>query len=227
MRIMNLLFDLDGTLVDTLPGIEYSCRAAASAILPQREFPGLRGRIGPPIREIFQKIFLDLTPDTLDGLENRFRASYDTEGWLKSEAYPQVAETLTELRRREVRCFVVTNKPALATGRILEHVGLRQYFDQAVSPDSRPERFASKAEAIAYLLEQHELKCDDSWFVGDSKDDADAAKACTLRFIAVVYGYGEVAQAAGFAAGRYALITKFSQLLQLIDSGNTAAERKD
>ncbi len=189
-KTKNILFDLDGTLIDSFPGIEHSARVAVSAVMPERELPDLRRLIGPPIREVLRQAVNGAEPGMLDELERRFRTSYDDEGWRKSAAYHGVAEALSRLSHAKLKSFVVTNKPTLPAKRILRRLGLLEYFEEVISLNSRTPPFPSKAEAAMYLISMHGLNLSATLFVGDSLDDARAAQSCGLRFIAVTYGYG-------------------------------------
>jgi phosphoglycolate phosphatase len=81
MGLQAALFDLDGTLVDSLPGIAFSVDAAiAESGLPVRR-TDLRPLIGPPIREIFRQLLPQADALHLSSLEAAFRTSYDTGGW--------------------------------------------------------------------------------------------------------------------------------------------------
>ncbi len=210
----NILFDLDGTLIDSFPGIEHSARAAVSAVMPERELPDLRRLIGPPIREVLGRAVSEAEPGTLDELERRFRTSYDEEGWRKSVAYRGVAETLSRLSHAKLKSFVVTNKPTLPAKRILGRLGLLEYFKEVISLNSRTPPFSSKAEAVTYLISRHGLNLPATLFVGDSVDDARAAQSCGLRFIAVTYGYGCLDSRCGFPV--HAALNCMSRLVSVI-----------
>jgi phosphoglycolate phosphatase len=185
-----ILFDLDGTLVDSLPGIEYSIHAALREVLPDREPVEPRGWIGPPIRAMFRRAFQDIDDATLNDLERAFRSSYDSEGWQKTVAYNGVAATLARLAEQGVRSFVVTNKPRIPTQRVLGQFNLLKFFTAVVTPDSKSPPFASKSEMVSYLLTHYSLKSRQTLLVGDSDDDDRAAQGCGLPFLAVAYGYG-------------------------------------
>ena len=189
-RIEAVIFDLDGTLVDSMPGIEYAAEVAWNAVQPGLPCPSLRPLIGPPIREMFRRALPDAAAATLDALERAFRAAYDTDGWRRTAVYPGVIETLARLAELSVRCFGVTNKPSLPTQRILDHCGLRPFFEAFLSPDAREPRFASKAEAVAALLAEYALDRTQTALMGDTPDDARAAAACELPFVAFAGGYG-------------------------------------
>ena len=189
-RIEAVIFDLDGTLVDSMSGIEYAAEVAWNVVQPGLPPPPLRPLIGPPIREMFHRALPDADAAILDALERAFRASYDTDGWRRTTVYPGVIETLAHLAELSVRCFGVTNKPSLPTQHILDHCGLRPYFRAFLSPDARVPRFASKAEAVAALLAEYALDRTQTALMGDTPDDARAAAACELPFVAFGRGYG-------------------------------------
>ena len=87
MSIRNVLFDLDGTLVDSRPGIDYSIRAALKAVLPSQTHRRLNYLVGPPIRDIFARILATTDETLLDQLERQFRISYDAIGWRQTRTY--------------------------------------------------------------------------------------------------------------------------------------------
>jgi len=187
-----LIFDLDGTLVDSLPGIESAAQTAWGIVQPDRPCPALRPLIGPPIREMFQRAWPDVPAETLQALERAFRKAYDSEGWQMTTAYPEVVETLASFNAAGLMCLGVTNKPQFATQRILEHCRLKPHFREFLSPDSTDPAFKSKAEAVAVLLTRYDLHPNHTLLVGDSLDDARAAQACDLQFAAFIGGYGQV-----------------------------------
>ncbi|HEV3410515.1 MAG TPA: HAD hydrolase-like protein, partial [Chthoniobacterales bacterium] len=158
VRFRNLIFDLDGTLVDSLGGIEASARHAAGTCLPARELPSMRELIGPPIAKMFETLWPELPPDELKRLVGCFREHYDTEGCLLSQLYPGVRETLAALKEKEAVLFVLTNKPRYASRMILEHLGIWPYFTDLVSPDSREPAFRAKREGAQYLQKKYGLE---------------------------------------------------------------------
>src|SRR5690349_17735314 len=119
---LHLIFDLDGTLVDSRPGIQRSLRAAILRVFPHVDPGVLDFEIGPPVRQMFQQTLKTVNPMELQQLELAFRTSYDSDGWKQTNAYTGVDETLDKLTRRGNICYVVTNKPALSTSRILTHL---------------------------------------------------------------------------------------------------------
>ena len=187
---MHLIFDLDGTLADTHPGIADAFRSAMAEVLPDTVVPDFARHIGPPVRQVFQKALDCEDQDILDALNAAFRIHYDGGCWKNSRPYPGVPELLEYLQESGMGCSVLTNKPALPTGRILEHLQLRPYFSHVISPDSVSPGFPNKAEAAVHLLNLIRNDPTTTWIIGDSIDDAAAAAASGSRFAAAAYGYG-------------------------------------
>jgi phosphoglycolate phosphatase len=213
VRILSILFDLDGTLVDTFPGIDYSVRAAVAAVLPDATVPELRGLIGPPVREVFRRALPGLDEATIEEIVPHFRLSYDTEGWRRSAPYPGVPETLAALAERGIVCAVVTNKPTLPTGMILSELRLADFFAAIVSPDSVEPRLASKAEAVRHVVAALDLDTETTVLVGDARDDAAAARETDIAFVAAAYGFGQVQESEDVRP--VAILTDFGQILHL------------
>ena len=188
--ISHVIFDLDGTLVDSLPGIESSARAALMDVCPEKPVPDLRSLLGPPIREVLHRALNEEDPAVLDALQSVFRVHYDQQGWMGTFLYPGVREVLDALRSRGLTMIVLTNKPALPTGRIMEQLVVSEFFNEVVTPDSRMPPFSSKVEAARYLKMKRGLRGDNTLLVGDSADDVAAAHACDFLFGSACFGYG-------------------------------------
>ena len=215
MQIRALLFDLDGTLVNSLPGIEFSIDCSlAECELPKRS-RDVRTLIGPPIREIFAQLLPETTEEQLSRLERAFRRSYDSVGWRKTVLYDDAREVLARLHEAGVSLFLVTNKPAGATEQILRDLQLFDLFEDIACRDSRTPRFASKAEMLREILERHRLDTATCLYIGDTAEDYRAAAESGTPVALVAHGYGE-------AASRSVLpdclhLNSLSELLNLIE----------
>ena len=214
MKFENIIFDLDGTLIDSFPGIQFSAQEAVQSVLPGWKLPELRSMIGPPIRQIFQRAFPDLAAQTLQALESQFRRSYDREGYRKGEIYEGVRETLDILNQKGITLFLVTNKPIAATQQILSLAAILVYFRGVLSPDIFQPPFGNKGEMAAYLLRTFRLNPEHTLLVGDSVDDREAARDCGFWFGAVTYGYGKVHLHP--PASRDLVLSGFADLLPMI-----------
>lgn len=209
-----ILFDLDGTLLDSLPGIEFSVREAFKTCklpLPQKS---LRELIGPPIRTILSQAGNIAGQSTLDTLERAFRASYDREGWHRTVCFPETDRVLRMLRERGHRLFVVSNKPRHISVQILEKEGILEYFEAIVTRDSRCPGYRRKEEMIESLLAERVVPLADCLMAGDTREDATAAAAVGIKFIWMSYGYGNLAQMSSVPVAHK--LDSVSQLLALL-----------
>jgi phosphoglycolate phosphatase len=190
--VRSLLFDLDGTLVDSCPGIAASLSTAfraAGRIMP----PGdLRDAIGPPIRIMATRIDPTLTEPDLAQIEKTFRADYDSHGWQKTVLFEGVVPGLQQLRSNGAQLFLVTNKPRIPTVRILTHFGMVDLFEEIVTRDSRTPSYSGKSAMLSDLLRRHRLPTESTIMVGDTAEDGEAAADNRLEFIHARYGYGSV-----------------------------------
>lgn len=209
-----ILFDLDGTLVDSLAGIEHSARKAFSACQIAFAVSGLRDLIGPPIRTILSRAGNVTDEESLDALEREFRANYDDEGWRNSFCFPQVNEVLGKLQQQGHRLFIVSNKPRHISLRVMEKEGIVTYFEEVVTPDSRCPNYTGKDQMITTLLDRQCIAPVDSVMIGDTSEDANAAAVAGISFIWMKYGYGNPSQLA--AAPVSLALDDFSQLLSLL-----------
>jgi phosphoglycolate phosphatase len=190
-----VLFDLDGTLLDSIPGIAYSVAAAFRAAgLPERTLD-LRRFIGPPIRTILSRAAETTDDALLDELEWHFRVSYDSEGWRQTLCFPGVPELLETLKRNGHRLFIISNKPRHISAKILESLGIAPHFEQLYTRDSAQPPYASKEAMLDALLSDHQLAAQACVMVGDTMEDAGAAALHNIGFIFMEHGYGELSRA--------------------------------
>jgi phosphoglycolate phosphatase len=185
------VFDLDGTLIDSLPGIEWS---AAEALVSCGEHPlqrSLRPLLGPPIRSILAQATGVADPCRLDDFERAFRSSYDSEGWRQTVCFAGVVESLAQLASQGITLWVATNKNGLATKNILRELELDGFFREVVCRDSRQPAYSSKREMLSALLDRQGLQRNTCLMVGDTQEDAAAAAGAGIDCAIVAHGYGE------------------------------------
>ena len=192
MPVKHIFFDLDGTLVDSYPGILFSFETAMKEVIPDRGIPDFVRFVGPPVREVFRLALAENDPKILESLEVSFRKSYDAVGFKKTNLYPGVFESVEFLHKSGKICHILTNKPKNPTLKILNCLSLLPFFTEIFTPDARQPSFVSKEEAALEAKCFLQLNPTDALVVGDSKDDASAAKVCGFNFAAVTYGYGRV-----------------------------------
>jgi len=211
-KISAIIFDLDGTLINSYPGIKSSINSAINTILPGRYIPNLKSKIGPTIREIFHNNFEDISKDELDLLVGQFRRHYDQEGCYQAKVYPNVIKILKTLNRKEIICCIATNKPTIPTINILEKFHITDSFKYIICRDSQSQQFLEKKEMVAILLERLNLPPNQILMLGDMIEDAVAAEFNGISFIAASYGFGINLSTSG-----HTINANINSILELLD----------
>jgi phosphoglycolate phosphatase len=187
---MNLFFDLDGTLTDSKPGIVASIRHALRALgvkpPPDDEIARL---IGPPTQDAFAQLLGTTDRAAIERAVQVYRERFASVGMFDNSVYPGVIDGLGALRARGFDMWVVTSKPQVYAGTIVEHFGLRGFFRRVYGPELSGER-SDKGELIAYILGVERRRAADTWMIGDRMHDIVGAKKNGLRAAGVLWGYG-------------------------------------
>jgi phosphoglycolate phosphatase len=209
-----IVFDLDGTLVDTAGDIV----AALDALLAERGRPpvGLdagRRMIGDGGRALVERGFAATggVPADLDAALARWFEIYAADIARRSTVYPGVRTTLAEFARRDIALGICTNKADAPTARLLSALDLAVPFKAVIGGDF-PHR-KPDGRHVAAALAALGVARDDALMVGDSPNDANSARAAGLPFVAVDWGYTSVPAR---ELGADAVISDFAELQELV-----------
>ena len=189
MQIKLIIFDLDGTLVDTSGDIT---NALNYALKPY----GLRDltvedtikMVGEGITRLIEKLLESERIQMRDTVIKRFLDYYSEHLVDFSTPYPHVRETLEKLN--DYKKAVISNKREYLSTRLLDKLDLLKYFDLVVGSDTTSERKPS-AIPVIYVFTKLGVNPDQSIIVGDSNYDIEAGKKAGLKTVAVTYGYRE------------------------------------
>lgn len=226
-----VLFDLDGTLVDSAPDLALSVAHALTAVgVPAPGLEEVRKYIGEGAQKLLHR---SLTRDP-DGVaeETLFHAAsrlffdhYAANLCVQSRLYPGVVATLKRLRQRGCHFACVTNKPARYTAPLLEALGLSGFFTVSVSGDSLPRKKPDPAP-LQFAATALGMATADCTMVGDTVTDIAAARNAGMPVIAVDYGYGDPEALAAAAPDR--LVCAFDELAEFLPAlgPGTAADRE-
>lgn len=192
MAPLPVVFDLDGTLIDSAPDIH----ACANAVLRENgarmlSLPQVRSFMGGGVEMLWQKIIhaLDLAPARHRDLVAAFMARYHDTTRL-TRLLPGAAEALGLLADRGHPLGICTNKPLLPTESILDHFGIRQLFGVVVAGDTQPQKKPDPAPLrAAFQALGSDPQTPEGVFVGDSEFDAACAQALPIRFLIYSHGY--------------------------------------
>lgn len=185
-----VLLDLDGTLVDSQPGIASSCRAALIALghTPEPTFD-ISAMIGPPIEDIMHLLLTPYGDDRIVEGVAAYRDDYGQRGLFQSLPYPGIAEALAALRDAGAQMILATSKRREFAQRILDHLGLAGFF-AGVHGSEPGGALDHKPELIAHVIERHGLTPARCVMVGDRRYDITGAHANRMRALGVLWGYG-------------------------------------
>ena len=188
----HIIFDLDGTLIDSAPAILLSFREAfaRSGITPVRVID--ETIIGPPLTETLHLLSGSRDPELIAKLTDAFKASYDTQAYKATTAYDGIDTLLADLVAAGLSLSIATNKRIHPTHLILEHLGWNSCFTHVYALDSFSPRLPDKAAMIRRLMEDHSIQRESAVYIGDRNEDGESADANNLPFIAVTWGYGSL-----------------------------------
>ncbi|HEY1303871.1 MAG TPA: HAD hydrolase-like protein [Vicinamibacterales bacterium] len=184
---MDLLFDLDGTLTDSAPGI-LRCFAHALARVGH---PGIdvppHLAVGPPLYRVFEALLPLSSTALIERAIVAYRERYEEIGILENSPYPGVRDALTTLRSRGHQMKVVTMKPEPYAARVLTHFELAEFFGGIHAP-ALADRRDDKGDLVASALLGRGSS--DAVMIGDQPEDIRAAHATGIRSIAALWGFG-------------------------------------
>lgn len=186
MRYPVVLFDLDGTLVDSAPDI---CGAVSTVLAgtsrPDVPFEYLKTFIGRHLQDLFEDLFPRATQPEIDAWIAEYRRVYPLRQHAATKLYAGVAETMVLLPGRK---GTATTKMSTTARTVLDQFGLLPHFHHVQGTDGFPCK--PKPDVIWKALEGLGARPDECLFVGDSAPDMEAGRAAGVHVCAVQYGYG-------------------------------------
>jgi phosphoglycolate phosphatase len=192
-----VLFDLDGTLLDTIPDLH----AAVCAMLADMGRPALpedtvRAYVGRGVANLVKRALArslevadDDSPAPADALES-FRRHYARENGRRAQLFPGVREGLEAIRAKGLSMAVITNKAEAFTRPLLEMTALAEFFSVVVSGGNLP-RHKPDPMSLVWACGRLGVSPADALFIGDSVNDFLAARAACCRVFLLPYGYNE------------------------------------
>ena len=191
-----ILFDLDGTLTYSHPGIYESLRyALASLGRPDPDESRLRMCVGPPLVYSFSEVF-GLSADEVPVAVRKYRERYADVGWRENEPIPGALEALKTLKDRGYRLALATSKPEVFARRISDEFGFTPFFE-ALTGSGTDGSLPSKADVIREAERRLGASNGQCLMVGDRRQDAEGAAACGTDFAGLAVGYAEPGELEG------------------------------
>lgn len=195
-KYYNILFDLDGTITDSAPGIinavVYGIKKVNEVYNLKINMPNdkiLRKFIGPPLDVSFRKYCYDDEKLSLEFVKF-YREDYNgNEGLFNCTLYDGIYDLIKTLSENDYRVFLVTAKPKESAVRIIEHFNLTEFFNDFYAPILGG-KIKNKLDVLNEAIEKGNFEKSKTIMIGDRIDDIDAAKNLGIDSIAVRYGFG-------------------------------------
>ncbi len=194
-KISTVIFDLDGTLIDSKAGIVNGLKNAFESCglkVPQdKNIP-----IGPPLRDTIINIFPNISEEMIKKITESFTNACHKFDLPVSKPFSNVVELLKTLKNMGIKTFVATYKPKIFSQKILEKYFYGLYVD-IITPTELPcwisiyNNNCTKTDIVEFLIKKHSINPELCAMVGDAISDIEAAHKNGLISIAAKYGYGE------------------------------------
>lgn len=189
--INNILFDFDGTIMDTSPGIYDSFDRVIAHFgldFPRSQYCRM---IGPPLKESFGNI-LEIPEERISEAIKVYRDYYSVEGMFNADIYPGVVELIENLREAGKKIYTATSKPDVLTEKILEKKGILHLFDFIGGSDIEEKGRASKKDVVEYVLKTCNLSenKDECILIGDRLYDVVGAHEAGIKCAGILWGFG-------------------------------------
>ena len=209
-RYDTILFDLDGTVLDTSSGILRSINEAIEQCgLPEISEEQKRSMIGPPIDRSFKEIY-QMTDEQAAEAAAAFRAAYSEKYLMDAQPYPGILQLMHDLRENGWKVGVATYKRNDYAQRLMQETGINDLCHFTLGSDGKGQ---TKADIIQICLDQ--LGCDDPArciMVGDTVHDLIGAQNAGTAFAGVTFGFGFRSREEIMAQGALAACTSASEL---------------
>lgn len=191
MRYKHIIFDLDGTLIDSSKGIVEAIKNSfkknniAMCLTPEASL------IGPPLMETLSVIANSKDEELLNILAKDFKNQYDKEGFKILSVFDGVLELLKKLSTHDTELIIATNKREFPTLKIIQYLNWQQYFSCIYALDSFQPAKKDKGNLLKQIISQHQLDKKQCCYIGDRLSDAVAAKENQVDFFFAKWGYAE------------------------------------
>jgi phosphoglycolate phosphatase len=184
-----ICFDLDGTLVNPLPGVVHCVRETCAAFdLPCPSTEEIRPFIGPSVRGLFVQRLGSQAPARIESVMATYWKVFGEEGIFEHQIYDGVQLMLGRLKRQDHRILVITAKPAPFARRVAHHLDLNLIIDEVFGP-APCDVWPGKVEFMKSICQGGSL-CSGGYMVGDRGEDMRAAREFQLRPLGVTWGFG-------------------------------------
>lgn len=212
-----VLFDLDGTMIQSHPGIIASVQKTLAdfqwTMPPGFDYTRF---IGPPIFDSLVRL-AEMPPELAESAIVRYREYYNAGEIFHAHVYPGIPELLQALRDSGVQMCAATSKPQPMAEKVLDHFGLKPFLTEIAAADTSDKQ-SNKEVLIFRALDACRVTPERAVMIGDTRFDAQGAQVAKVDFIGALYGYGSKEEMLAFGPCRF--VESVPDLLPLLLSGS-------
>ena len=187
-KITDVIFDFDGTLIDSAPSILECFRLTVLDRKIDPVLPLTRNLIGPPLNITLSKLTGISDDKEIYLMSEVFKSYYDEQGYKKTVAFENVNQLLISLVTDGLKLHIATNKRIKPTLLILKLLNWNNYFTNVYAVDTVAARFKSKGEILAALVRDKNFNPSQSIYIGDRLEDYEAANENGLPYLMAQWG---------------------------------------
>lgn len=210
MKYKVILFDLDGTLTDPQEGICKSINHALSYYGIEKPLSQLTKYIGPPLLKTFSEL---VGEENAKDAIRYYRERFSVVGLYENEIYPNVKETLSQLKEKGYTLCTASSKPQIYVEKILHHFDIAQYFT-VIGGATLDGKIGEKEQVIEVVLDAVKADKTSTVMVGDTRFDLIGAEKMGLDAIGVTYGFASRDELEQYS--HIALIDDISQIFEVL-----------
>ncbi len=189
-KFENLLFDFDGTIMDTSEGIFHSFDYVEQKLgLTDKGKDFYPKLVGPPLAESFSRFF-GLAEDEIQNAIKVYREYYKKGGMFEGKIYDGFESLLKSLKSANKKLFVATSKPEIYARQILSRLKMDSYFDFIGGSDTAEKDRIRKVDVIRYVMKENSLFPQNTVMIGDRFYDIEGAQQAGIASIGVLWGFG-------------------------------------
>ena len=196
------IFDMDGTVVDTISSISYFANRALNLYgLPSIEKDRYKILVGNGARVLVERMVAEVGGDSeqLEKVYKEYNTTYDNDFLYLTEAYEGVVEMLSELKEMGIKTAILSNKPDVTAGKVAKALFKEGLIDLCYGArEGIP--LKPDPEGVYKILEEMQISGDDCLYIGDTATDIKTAKNASLTSIGVLWGFRDRAELEGAGA---------------------------
>ena len=184
-----IIFDLDGTLVDTLDDIADSANKVLKEFnISKKSKEKVKYAVGSGVDNFFKNLTTENIP--IEKAKSLFKKYYIKNLVKKSKLYPGVLKVLDELEKTKISIYLISNKPHIYTVKLMKLLKVEKYFKKIIGINSEDkEKLKPSPYHINEIIKKEKVRPKDILIVGDSNTDILVAKRCKTVSCAVLYGF--------------------------------------